>query len=70
MLVFASAEKPLYEVVVNIEGQYSVWMVCQALPPGWQHTGVRDAKINCLNHINSVWTDMRPRALIIDSDNA
>lgn len=53
----------LYEVVTNDELQYSIWPADKALPLGWQHAGFKGVKQACLDHINTVWTDMRPLSL-------
>jgi MbtH protein len=50
----------LYDVVVNDEEQYSIWAVGPELPAGWRTDGVRGDKQHCLDHIERVWTDMRP----------
>lgn len=47
-------------VVVNHEEQYSVWDRDRALPPGWSATGFEGSRQECLDHIDTVWTDMRP----------
>ncbi|WP_020667801.1 MbtH family protein [Amycolatopsis nigrescens] len=52
-----------YAVVVNSEEQYSIWRSDQEVPDGWQRTGVSGTKTECLDHIESVWTDMRPLSL-------
>jgi MbtH protein len=52
-----------YLVVVNDEGQYSVWWADRTLPAGWQATGASGAREDCLAHIAEVWTDMRPASL-------
>jgi MbtH protein len=52
-----------YEVVVNGEEQYSIWPADLPCPDGWAAVGVRGAKPACLEHIDRVWTDMRPRSL-------
>lgn len=59
-----------YDVVVNIEGQYSIWAIDMASPAGWERTGVQGTKQACLDHINSVWTDMRPLSLRRQMDAA
>ncbi|MYN17598.1 MbtH family NRPS accessory protein [Rugamonas sp. FT107W] len=48
-----------YEVVVNAEGQYSVWPAQWAVPGGWRAAGFRDTREQCLRHIDSVWLDQR-----------
>lgn len=52
-----------YTVVVNHEEQYSIWPAGRELPPGWQDTGKRGSKDECLSYITHVWTDMRPLSL-------
>ena len=49
-----------YVVVVNHEGQYSIWPAEREIPAGWRPDGVTDTKEKCLQHIERVWTDMRP----------
>jgi MbtH protein len=50
-------------VVVNEEGQYSVWAEGSDLPAGWRAEGTRGTKRDCLAHIAQVWKDMRPLSL-------
>ena len=52
-----------YKVVVNDEEQYSIWFAERPVPQGWRETGFAGAKQSCLDHIEQVWTDMRPRSL-------
>jgi MbtH protein len=52
-----------YSVVVNHEEQYSIWLVGRPLPSGWSEVGVQGLKGECLDHIDRVWTDMRPLSL-------
>jgi MbtH protein len=49
-----------YIVVVNAEEQYSIWRSDKALPPGWASAGKEGTEQECLQYIDSVWTDMRP----------
>ncbi|MGX7674557.1 MbtH family protein [Plantactinospora sp. DSM 117369] len=49
-----------YTVVVNHEQQYSIWFADRELPDGWTAVGVTGSKAACLEHIEKVWTDMRP----------
>ncbi|WP_034590627.1 MbtH family protein [Hamadaea tsunoensis] len=56
-------EELLYFVVMNAEEQYSVWPAEQAPPAGWATVGVPQGKQLCLDHIERVWTDMRPLSL-------
>jgi MbtH protein len=50
----------IYRVVLNQEEQYSIWPKDRAIPPGWRDAGKEGPKAECLNHIEEVWTDMRP----------
>ena len=52
-----------YAVVVNHEEQYSIWFADRPVPDGWRATGFSGPKQECLDHIDQVWTDMRPRSL-------
>ena len=52
-----------YTVVVNDEEQYSIWFAGRELPLGWRPANKTGTKQECLDHIKSVWTDMRPLSL-------
>jgi MbtH protein len=52
-----------YNVVVNDEEQYSIWLTHKELPDGWQLEGTSGSKQECLDHIEQVWVDMRPLSL-------
>jgi len=58
-----SADNKRYCVVINHEEQYSIWAVGQPLPLGWTAEGKEGSKEECLAHIKTVWTDMRPLSL-------
>ncbi len=47
-------------VVLNHEEQYSIWPAERELPAGWREEGQRGTRTECLDHIEKVWTDMRP----------
>ena len=49
-----------FQIVLNIEQQYSIWPVDQPLPDGWQPTGRAGTKAECLAFIDAVWNDMNP----------
>lgn len=53
----------IYRVVLNDEEQYSIWPTDRDLPVGWYAEGTSGARAACLEHIDQVWTDMRPRSL-------
>jgi len=52
-----------YVCVRNGEDQYSIWWVDRDLPAGWEVVGEPGSKQECLDHIERVWTDMRPRSV-------
>lgn len=52
-----------YLVVVNHEEQYSIWAADREVPDGWRAEGFSGPKQECLEHIELVWTDMRPLSL-------
>lgn len=52
-----------FAVVVNDEEQYSVWAEGRPLPDGWSLVGFAGTREECLSHIESTWTDMRPAGL-------
>jgi MbtH protein len=57
-------EEGEYLVLVNEEGQYSLWPARLEPPVGWKATGPRGARKDCLAWIEQNWTDMRPMSLV------
>ena len=55
--------QPRFTVVVNDEEQYSVWPEGKEIPAGWHEEGTAGTRAECLEHIEAVWTDLRPRSL-------
>jgi MbtH protein len=52
-----------YAVVINGEERYSIWPAHREVPAGWKPSGFQGPKETCLEHIDQVWTDMRPKSL-------
>jgi len=52
-----------YTVVVNHEEQYSVWPAGREVPAGWREEGKGGTLAECLDHVERIWTDMRPLSL-------
>jgi MbtH protein len=50
----------VFRVVVNHEEQYSIWADDHELPEGWQPAGYSGTRQECLDHIDQIWTDIRP----------
>jgi MbtH protein len=59
-----------YVVVINDELQYSIWRSDADLPDGWSAEGTSGTREECLQHIDAVWTDMRPLSLRRQMDAA
>ncbi|MEU9205629.1 MbtH family protein [Streptomyces sp. NPDC048332] len=57
-------ENGTYLVLVNDEGQYSLWPSYVDVPAGWTLAKGPDGRQACLDFINENWTDMRPRSLV------
>ena len=56
-------DRTTYKVVVNHEGQYSIWPADREAPAGWREAGKSGLKDECLAYVEEVWTDMRPLSL-------
>ncbi|MDQ3952420.1 MAG: MbtH family NRPS accessory protein [Actinomycetota bacterium] len=63
MRVSDREDTTIYDVVVNDEEQYSIWPAHKELPAGWRKAGKTGLKQECLDYVNEVWTDMRPKSL-------
>lgn len=57
-------ENGTYLVLVNDEGQHSLWPSFREIPQGWTAVGPKGARQECLDWIEANWTDMRPKSLI------
>jgi MbtH protein len=51
------------QVVLNHDGQYSLWPAERKPLAGWRATGKTGLKDECLAHIAEVWVDMRPLSI-------
>lgn len=58
-----------YYVLVNDEGQHSLWPTFSPVPAGWEVVFGDAARQECLDHIEASWTDMRPKSLIAAMDD-
>ena len=56
-------EKAHFHVLVNSEGQHSLWPVFARVPAGWDVALKDAARSVCLEYIDTNWTDMRPESL-------
>jgi MbtH protein len=57
-------ENANYLVLMNHEGQYSLWPVFMDVPAGWTVVHNSDTRKACLDFVNANWTDMRPKSLV------
>jgi MbtH protein len=57
-------ENATYHVLVNEEGQHSLWPSFKEVPKGWTIVHRSDSRATCLEFINQNWTDMRPSSLV------
>ena len=57
-------ENATYRVLVNDEGQHSLWPSFLDVPDGWQVAHDEDSRQACLDYVEANWTDMRPRSLV------
>lgn len=53
-----------YIVLVNDEGQHSMWPHRIAVPEGWRIVKDESSKQECGDYIEAHWTDLRPRSVI------
>lgn len=53
-----------YYVLVNEEGQHSLWPTFAEVPAGWRIVHGEDSRQACLDYVEQNWTDMRPNSLI------
>ncbi|KHD85365.1 MbtH family protein [Heyndrickxia ginsengihumi] len=54
-------------VLLNEEGQYSLWPASFDIPLGWKMVLSEHSKDDCVNYINKNWTDMRPNSLKLNN---
>ncbi len=57
-------ESASYLVLVNEENQHSLWPAAIAVPAGWTTVHGEDTRAECLQYIETRWTDLRPASLI------
>lgn len=57
-------EDGTFLVLVNDEGQHSLWPSFAEVPAGWSVVHGEDTRAASLAYIEENWTDMRPKSLI------
>jgi MbtH protein len=53
-----------YLVLMNDEGQHSLWPSFVQVPAGWTVAHGEDTRQASLSYVSANWTDMRPDGLI------
>ncbi|MER5935697.1 MbtH family protein [Streptomyces sp. NPDC001928] len=53
----------VFRVLVNDEGQHSLWPDFAPVPDGWSTVHGPADRAACLDYVERHWTDMRPRSL-------
>ncbi|MER7731728.1 MbtH family protein [Streptomyces virginiae] len=57
-----------YLVLVNDENQHSLWPVWIDVPAGWTTVHGEAPRQECLDWIETNWTDIRPASLLASID--
>ncbi|TYC08040.1 MbtH family protein [Actinomadura syzygii] len=53
----------IFLVLVNDEGQHSLWPSFADVPAGWTVSFGPAPRSECLDHVTANWSDLRPRSL-------
>lgn len=56
-------ENGTYKVLINEEGQHSLWPAFLNIPEGWSSIYGEESRKNCVDYINANWTDLQPNSL-------
>lgn len=55
-------------VLVNDEGQHSLWPSFVDVPGGWTTAFDENTREACVDFVETHWTDLRPRSLSASTD--
>lgn len=53
-----------HRVLVNDEGQHSLWPGFAEVPAGWTVVHGPASRAACVEYVEANWTDMRPKSLV------
>ncbi|WP_040798719.1 MbtH family protein [Nocardia higoensis] len=53
-----------FYVLINDEGQHSLWPIFAAVPTGWQIAHGAASRESCLDYVENHWLDLRPNSLV------
>lgn len=57
-------ENETFIVLINHEGEYSIWPHWKPIPTGWSSIeNIKGDKKSVLEYVEEAWTDMRPQSL-------
>ncbi|AOH52970.1 hypothetical protein ABE28_001175 [Peribacillus muralis] len=56
-------ENGIYNVLINEEGQHSLWPAFLVIPSGWSVIYREESRRACLEYISTNWTDLQPKSL-------
>lgn len=62
-------EDGTYFVLVNAEGQHSLWPHAVDVPAGWSVVHGPAGRSACLGYVSTHWADLRPRSLVAELKN-
>ena len=51
-------------VILNAEGQHSLWPADFGVPSGWDVAHGPDSRSGCVEYVDENWTDMRPASAV------
>ncbi|MEU9109210.1 MbtH family protein [Streptomyces xanthophaeus] len=55
-----------YLVLINAEGQHSLWPAHLQVPAGWDTVHGAETRQSCLEYVEREWTDLRPNSLVAE----
>ncbi|MFJ7626671.1 MbtH family protein [Streptomyces sp. NPDC097595] len=64
------AEEGTFMVLVNDEGQHSLWPSFAEVPAGWATALEESDRAAALAYIEANWTDMRPKSLVAATEGS
>jgi MbtH protein len=53
-----------FRVLINHEGQHSLWPAFAEIPDGWIVTFGPDSRQACFDYVEQTWLDLRPRSTV------
>jgi MbtH protein len=62
-MAYEQEDNRVYIVLINEEGQYSLWLQGKKIPSGWRFADKEGSKSECMSYVDANWTDMRPLSL-------